>query len=165
MKYQNFTRSGCKELGIKKFEVVAKTQFFSNVLTTRDRLISLWVRNQFNWFRLMKSFQPRTLGNNIFPITSSFFLQIITTWTYCHSTFRFKPTSDIGSFVSLIKENRLPKMKTLLFFYFIFYIPMKTTFKVTGWFGTKSGVYKYRFTTISYKTYFECNNVKNILIN
>ena len=27
LKYQKFTPSGCKEMGIQKFEVVAKTQF------------------------------------------------------------------------------------------------------------------------------------------
>ena len=27
MKYQRFTSSGCKEIGTKKFEFVAKTQF------------------------------------------------------------------------------------------------------------------------------------------
>ena len=29
LKYQRFTPSGCKDIGIKKFEFVAKTQFLS----------------------------------------------------------------------------------------------------------------------------------------
>ena len=31
LKYQNFTQSGCKEIGIQKFEIVAKTQFLSTI--------------------------------------------------------------------------------------------------------------------------------------
>ena len=31
LKYQKFTQSGCKEKGIKKFEIVAKTQFLSTI--------------------------------------------------------------------------------------------------------------------------------------
>ena len=42
LKYQSFTTLGCKDVGVRKFEFVAKTQFLRYLLQFPKQIIFKW---------------------------------------------------------------------------------------------------------------------------
>ena len=53
LKYERFTPSGCKDVGIRQFEFVTKTQFLSeNIWLVHLHLKKIYIWFYYDWLRL-----------------------------------------------------------------------------------------------------------------
>ena len=75
LKYQRFTRSGCKDIGIRKFEIVAKTQFLSWCFMFAYVEVKI---KEFNFLSLIRKFNILTWFYKLWTNYQSFFFFILT---------------------------------------------------------------------------------------